>query len=147
MDPKREAENRAITKGRKMRRQEGYRAAVGWDRRKCESISQQREHGTGRSGWEDRDSRWALTSAAQSHCSSALLAKKNHFGMGSSAFSLSAPCLCPACRSPALSVITEGMDEAMGNPRVGAEGGVEQPGQKALQNHTTDLKENPGTAQ
>lgn len=76
MDPKREAENRAITKGRKMRRQEGYRAAVGWDRRKCESISQQREHGTGRSGWEDRDSRWALTSAAQSHCSSALLAKK-----------------------------------------------------------------------
>lgn len=67
--------------------------------------------------------------------------------MGSSAFSLSAPCLCPACRSPALSVITEGMDEAMGNPRVGAEGGVEQPGQKALQNRTTDLKENPGTAQ
>lgn len=38
-------------------------------------------------------------------------------------------------------------DEAMGNPRVGAEGGVEQPGQKALQNRTTDLKENPGTAQ
>lgn len=73
--------------------------------------------------------------------------KENRFGMGSSAFSLSAPCLCPACRSPALSVITEGMDEAMGNPRVGAEGGVEQPGQKALQNRTTDLKENPGTAQ
>ena len=107
MDPKRKAENLAITKGRKMRRQEGYQAAVGWRGGSLKAFP------SGRS--MDLAEVAGRTGAAVDidlSCTEPLLLcfarKENSFGAGSSAFSLSSPHLCPACRSLALSVITEG---------------------------------------
>lgn len=108
MDPKRKAENRAITKGRKMGRQEGYQAAVDGTGGRLKAFPSRGSMAlagvagsTGQQGGIDLS------------CTEPLLLcfawKENRFGTGSSAFSLSSPHLCPACRSLAPSVITEGM--------------------------------------